>query len=155
MSEAKLTEKQRRFVEAYMGAAAGNATEAARIAGYKGNAKTLGVVGSENLAKPCIQEAIEVRTKSDPAIATREARQRFWTEVMLGRGEHGSEFVEMRDRLKASELLGRSQADFVEKIEHSGANGGPIETASADLRQLSVDELRAYRMLTAKVATKV
>lgn len=46
--------KQEAFVAAYIGEANGNATEAARIAGYKGNAKTLGVVGVQNLANPSI-----------------------------------------------------------------------------------------------------
>jgi len=48
----KLTLKQQLFVEAYLGEAKGNATEAARIAGYKGNEITLAAVGAENLRKP-------------------------------------------------------------------------------------------------------
>lgn len=67
-----LTEKQRRFVEAYMGAARGNATEAARLAGYKGNDVTLAAVGSENLRKPQIAQAIEERRQADPLVLTRE-----------------------------------------------------------------------------------
>lgn len=144
----KLTEKQRRFVEAYMGEAAGNATEAARLAGYKGNAKTLGAVGAENLAKPGIQQAIDKRVDADPKIATREERQRFWTSVMNGDPEHG--ILEMRDRLKASELLGKTQADFVERHEHTGKDGGPIQSAGYDLQRLDLDELRQARALLDK-----
>lgn len=44
-----------------------------------------------------------------PAIATREERQRFWTEVMRDSGE------EMKHRLKASEYLARVQGDFMEQ----------------------------------------
>ena len=46
-------------------------------------------------------------------IARRERRQIFWSDTMLDIA------AEMKDRLKASELLGRSEKDFVDKIEHS------------------------------------
>lgn len=57
----KLRLKQKRFVEAYLGAAAGNGTEAARIAGYAGVASVLSAIASENLQKPQIQAALAVR----------------------------------------------------------------------------------------------
>lgn len=53
----KLTPKQEIFVSEYL--KTGNATEAARRAGYKGNEKTLSQVGAENLRKPGIQGAIK------------------------------------------------------------------------------------------------
>ena len=53
----KLTPKQQKFVAEYL--KSGNATEAARRAGYKGNEKTLSQVGAENLRKPGIQGAIK------------------------------------------------------------------------------------------------
>lgn len=59
----KLTTKQRLFVEAYIGEARGNATEAARRAGYKGNDVTLGAVGAENLRKPQIRALCEERVQ--------------------------------------------------------------------------------------------
>lgn len=55
----QLSIKQAMFVSAYLGEAKGNATEAARMAGYKGNDVTLGAVGAENLKKPLIMTAIE------------------------------------------------------------------------------------------------
>lgn len=110
---AELREKQRKFVDAYMGEAAGNATEAARLAGYKGNDVTLGQVGAENLKKPQILAAIEEIQNDSPLIASREERQQFWTSVMRGIEPDAA----MGDRLKASELLGKSGADFVQKHE--------------------------------------
>ena len=83
----KLTEKQRRFVEAYMGQAVGNATEAARLAGYKGNRITLESTGRENLGKPRIREAINERAEADPAVATRKERQQFWRMLLELAGE--------------------------------------------------------------------
>lgn len=105
-----LTEKQRRFVEAYMGQAAGNATEAARVAGF-GNPKSQ---GSRLLTFVDVKKAIEERQKADPLVASREERQRFLTAAM--RGEHGGE---LKDRIKATEVLGKAQGDFVERHEHS------------------------------------
>lgn len=56
-----LSPLQRKFVEAFVGPAKGNATEAARLAGYKGNTVTLAAVGAENLKKPLVAEAIAER----------------------------------------------------------------------------------------------
>jgi len=110
-----LTPKQQKFADFFDG----NATQAARDAGYKGNDKTLSVVGSENLAKPNILQAILDREKPDRdrKIASREARQEFWTNVLKGDEEDDTK---MSDRLKASELLGRSEADFTENVNHKG-----------------------------------
>lgn len=115
-----LTERQRRFVEAYMGQAGGNGTEAARLAGYTGAPATLGAIASENLKKPKIRAAIQARQHADPLVMTREAvLQRL---SALGRGES---VVPLCDRatghpvpdvsvpppvavqLKAMELLGK------------------------------------------------
>ncbi|MCR9254735.1 MAG: terminase small subunit [Alphaproteobacteria bacterium] len=54
-----LTGKQRAFVKAYCTEANRNATEAARLAGYRGNDPTLRAVASENLTKANVAEAIE------------------------------------------------------------------------------------------------
>ena len=99
-----------------MGAAAGNATGAARLAGY--SRTTAEKQASRLLGKVGVQQAIQARVQADPAVWTREDRQRFWTAVARGDGHHAG--ASLKDRLKASELLGRSQADFVERVEHRG-----------------------------------
>lgn len=106
----KLTVKQQRFVDCYDG----NATKAALKAGY--NAKTARQIGQENLTKPVIALAIAEReAKSASAkIATREERQAFWSSVLRAEEE------QMRDRLKASELLGKSNADFIDRLQQDG-----------------------------------
>lgn len=103
-----LTERQRRFCEAYS-ANGGNAQAAAKVAGYK----KPNPQGAENLKKPSVRSALEAlrQSRTNDAIATREERQAFWTETMRNKG------VEFKDRLKASELLGKSQADFIERID--------------------------------------
>jgi hypothetical protein len=55
----ELTPKQRLFVAAYLGKAACNGTQAARMAGYKGNDVTLKAVASENLTKPLVKAALQ------------------------------------------------------------------------------------------------
>ena len=63
-----LTERERRFVEAFMGPAAGNATDAAKRAGYaKGSAA---VTASRLLRKANVQDAIKER--AEKAGITRE-----------------------------------------------------------------------------------
>ena len=101
--------RQRKFVEAYDG----NATEAARKAGYKGNGDTLSVVGCKLLGLAKVKKLIEARQAKEikALVATRQERQAFWTEVMKSKRE------EMQSRLRASELLGKSEADFTDKME--------------------------------------
>jgi len=142
----ELTPKQQRFVDAWDG----NNTDAARQAGYKGNDKTLEAMGRQNFAKPRIRAAIKAReeTRQSKTIATREERQAFFSRVLrgletqtviVGKGDD-AQAVElppaMKDRLKAAELLGKSEGDFIERKEISGPNGGPIETRQDVIKQL-------------------
>jgi len=108
-----LTVKQQKFIEFYDG----NGTDAARKAGYKGSDGVVGVTAFNLLRNPKIRKELDSRNKNKTSriIASREERQEFWTKTM------NNPNVDMRDRLKASELLGRSESDFMEKIEHSGA----------------------------------
>ena len=111
-----LNTRQRAFVEAYCG----NATEAAIAAGY--SAKYAGRNADKLLKNTKIQEALKEREDKRLAslIATREERQRFWTTLM--RDEERKE----ADRLKASELLAKSEGDFLERRELTGPNGIPL-----------------------------
>jgi hypothetical protein len=54
-----LTPKQQRFLEAYLGPAGANATEAARMAGYAGNRVTLAQIGAKTRRRPLIVAAVE------------------------------------------------------------------------------------------------
>lgn len=107
--ERELTLKQSRFVDAYLGKANGNATEACVLAGYDGDRKSLAVIGTNNLKKRIIRNAIEERTKDDGAISSRDERQQFLTAIM--RGEHRK----MPERMKAVEMLCRMHGDFIER----------------------------------------
>lgn len=101
-----LTTKQQKFVDAYQG----NATEAALFAGY--SKKTAPFIGAENLKKPQVLAAIKARQEKEaaPIIASRQDRQKFWSLTMSDKN------ADMKDRLKASELLGKSEADFTDNL---------------------------------------
>lgn len=104
-----LTEKQRRFCEAFA-ENGGRAEPAAKEAGYaKPN-----VEGSRLLDNARVRAALELlrQATTSQKIATREERWEFWTAMMRGK-EPG----EPKDRLKASELLGKSQGDFIDRVD--------------------------------------
>ena len=125
-----LTVKQQRFVDYYDG----NATQAAEKAGYKNPRQ----MGSENLSKLDIQHAIKTweNRRREGHIADREERQAFWTKILrgeetqpavVGTDAEGNSIVtdippKMTDRLRASELLGKSEADFTDKLGVGGIN---------------------------------
>lgn len=124
----KLTAKQKRFVQEYLIDL--NATQAAIRAGY--SRKTAGVIGDENLKKPYIREAIEEKLKQIDEEKTADAKEirEFWTRVMRGEEKdtvlrydnegHQVETeinVSMKDRIRASELMGKSFAMFTDKID--------------------------------------
>jgi phage terminase small subunit len=134
-----LTPKQAAFVDAY----AGDASAAARAAGY--SAHTAKQAGCRLMKDPDVVAAIKDRRqaakrdeavaaavarteerKANPHVASRLERQAWWTRIMLGL-EMDTAITKMGQvvevppplvaRLKASELLGRSEADFTEKME--------------------------------------
>lgn len=127
----EFTDRQLKFIELYEG----NGTDAARRAGYSGSDNVLGKTAYELLRNPKIVEAIKKRHDEEirPMIADRAQRQIFWTEIM------NDDSKELSHRLKASELLGKSDADFIEKHEHSGPDGKPIETK--DVSEVTDDAL--------------
>ena len=57
MTSTELTPRRVKFISEY--AACGNATEAARLAGY--SVKTARQIATENLSKPAIQQALQAR----------------------------------------------------------------------------------------------
>jgi phage terminase small subunit len=102
-----LTPKQRAFVIAYR--TSGNATEAARTAGYSGNDVTLASVGHENLKKPQIIQALRTLEISDkPKIADANEVLEILTSVMRGA------IVATHQQVRAAELLGKRYRLFDE-----------------------------------------
>ena len=102
-----MTPKQKKFIECY----SGNATQAAELAGY--SQRTAYSQGQRLLKNVEIVE--QIRQREDKYIlavtADRTERQSFWTCLMRNPEERTS------DRLKASELLAKSEGDFLERIQ--------------------------------------
>lgn len=126
----KLNPKQRMFVEAFDG----DIPTSMRIAGYEGADGYLKKRGEELLSDPLIQEAIKHRDlyhkNMRKAIASRQERQELWSNIMKNEDPFVKEEVDANGipipipknialplRLKASELLGKSEADFVDKVD--------------------------------------
>lgn len=110
----KLTPKQKKFAEYYI--QSGNATEAAKKAGY--STKTARQIGTENLAKPSISAYIAQRMGSldNKLIAEADEVLMFYTAVM--RGEVKDQFgleASLSDRLKAGDSLMKRYAAASEK----------------------------------------
>lgn len=115
----KLTPKQLAFIDAYMGEARGNATEAARIAGYKGNGRALQVMGAQNLSKPIIAAAIAERQQqvASSRIMTIEQMQEMLTQIAARNAEEDPQVA-----INAVKELGKMQGAYIDrsKIELDG-----------------------------------
>jgi phage terminase small subunit len=109
-----MTEKQKAFCDFYLQSF--NGTQSAIKAGY--SEETAQQIASENLSKPLIQEYIKERTEkaSNSRIMTVTDLKEFWSGTAQGLIE-GADY---KDRLKASELLGKAEALFVERLKHEG-----------------------------------
>ena len=104
-----MTHRQELFVQEYLTSL--NATQSAIKAGY--SPKTAYSQGQRLLKNVEVLQAINkvMNERKSALIATREQRQEFWTAVMNDCD------TAMKDRLKASELLGKSEGDFTDKIQ--------------------------------------
>lgn len=131
-----LTPKQQRFVEEYLIDL--NATQAAIRAGY--SAKTASVIAAENLAKPnvaaAVQAAMAARSKDTGINAA------WVVKKLVENIERAMQAIPVLDKEGnptgeyryegavvngACSLLGKHFGMFVEKVEHSGPDGKPIE----------------------------
>lgn len=152
----ELTDKQRMFVEEYLKCF--NATQAAIRAGYSGASAY--AIGWENLRKPEIASAVAQRL-SEAAMTADEVLMRLAEQargvpakyistrgtvkiaqlVKDGKSHlikkikdtaNGREY-EFYDAQSALQLLGRHHALFVERQELTGKDGGPVESATAQV----------------------
>lgn len=115
-SKGELTLRQERFIQLYEG----DATAAARAAGYKAaSAPAMQKQAHKLIHTPAIAEAIRLREerRMSSKIASREARQQMWTDTM------NDPIQTMANRLKASELLGKSSGDFIDRVALQQGDG--------------------------------
>lgn len=131
-----LTAKQELFVDYFVGESRGNATDAARRAGYDGTAASLRRIGSQNLRKPPIHAAI--RERLDELGATQgevlaELRSVAFMSldacvggVVNGKGEIIGACMDARAKMQALEMLAKFHGLLTDKIEHSGTVETPV-----------------------------
>ena len=119
----QLSTKRQMFVDLYDG----NAAATAKLVGYAYPS----VEGNRLFNDPAVIAALDERdhNKHKNNIASREERQAFWTTVMR------NDNVAMGDRLKAADSLGRSEADFVDRMKLEIGLG-------EELKKLSDDDIR-------------
>lgn len=112
-----MTEKQRRFAEAY--AKNPNATAAAIAAGY--SPKTAYSQGQRLLKDAEIKSYLEsiLKENQSEVICTVSQVRHFWSLVVNDEAE------KMTARLKASELLARSMGMFVPEVAEIAGKGDP------------------------------
>lgn len=135
-----LTLKQKAFAEEYL--KSGNATEAAKLAGYSG--KTARVIGQENLQKPAILEYIaELQTKIEKEkgrdiMSLAEIQER---RSRIARGEEKDSIgftADFSDRLKAMSdlekaLTIKAEQEAKRKAEEAARNAAPYHTDLDDI----------------------
>lgn len=133
-----LTPKQERFVQEYLVDL--NGTQAAIRAGYSKH--TAHVIATENLRKPKI--ALKVAEAMAQRAASTELTAEWIVERLVENANRAMEAEPVRDAMgnpigiyryegsvanKALELLGKHLGIFLDKIQHSGPDGGPLEVA--------------------------
>lgn len=118
--------KQMRFADYYI--ETGNATASYLRAGYVAEGNAAEVNASRLLRNAKVQEYIRGRNEQLDVefIADITETKRFWTEIMR------DENADMKDRLRASEFIAKTNGAFVEKKELHGALNNKIEFSFVD-----------------------
>jgi phage terminase small subunit len=128
------SDKQRKFVLAYIGEARFNATRAATLAGYRDAEQS----GYELKKKPEIRACIDAMLRGYALTSTeilaelRDVALRGLDESVevRGYGENVTARMDASSKMKALELLGKHQALFTDNVQVSG--GISIEIVGVD-----------------------
>ena len=121
-----MTPKQKAFADYYI--ETGNATEAARRAGYKGSSNTLAVIGAENLRKHNISDHIRAQLSRIEAgrMATAEEVISVFSEILRGNvNDQDGKPSSLHDRIDAGKAILRR----LERIEDRGSSEDLLSTA--------------------------
>jgi phage terminase small subunit len=130
----KFTLKEQRFVNAYLGDANGNATEAARIAGYSAKSyDAMRKAASETLTKPHVRAHIdavlmaEAMSQAEILRELRDVGTAEWRDFVTVRtnpktGETIEVKMDLSAKMKALELNGKYHRMFVDVGETSATH---------------------------------
>lgn len=148
-----LTLRQKRFIRYYVETL--NATKAARLAGYSGNAVTLASVGCENLRKP--QIVAEINRLCNPIADAEEVLQRLTkhsrariSDVLTDTGEFDLQTAKDND---ADDLIKKLK---FRKTRRTTPQGETIEEVTQDVelhdaQTATVQLARVHKLLTDRV----
>ena len=135
---AKLTEKQRRFVQHYTG----NATEAAKLAGY--SEKSAHYQGCTLLKNPNVKKALDEKIAKSAEVQKdlHQELYEFWR--MMMKDADGD-----NNRIKASELLAKAESMFIQKQEITHNFQGK---SKEEVIQMAIKELESlgYKVIPPK-----
>lgn len=106
----------------------GNQTNTAKAAGYRDCTRAGYRCARHNKIKRLIRYSRDCEIK--PQIADRKTRQQFWSDTMTDESEV------IVNRLKASDLLGKSEGDFILRHEIDGLDSTILRTILANLPPL-------------------
>lgn len=140
-----LTEREIKFVDAYTGVAAGNGARAAEMAGY--SSKGAKVQAVRLLRRDNVREAVANRIEQIKALEAEKANSLAKVEQAVSTAEAFVErgkiadAVERReilsvvlrsaaeetvDRIRSVDVLNKMDGVYIQKHEHGGPGGGPI-----------------------------
>ena len=127
-----LTSMEAKFIDEYV--RTGNATESAKVAGYKGTTDpSFSAVGQRALNKPYIMEEINHRLEEakDESIADATEIMQYFTDVMRGKvtDQFGLD-APLSERTKAAQELAKRQIDIPQKL--NGGGDAPKLTITVD-----------------------
>lgn len=131
MSKPKLNERRKKFISAYLETL--NASEAARKAGYKGRADQIGHRLLRNVEiRAIISKELDSIIGSEKDTIKRrvlvELQGEAFSPLIVETTSDGAQvFKPNPNRMKALELLSKYVGILVEKHEHTGRDGAPIE----------------------------
>jgi phage terminase small subunit len=122
----ELNSKQKKFADFYV--ETGNATESYLRAGYQAEGHSAEVNASRLLRNAEVLKYIKERNVQLDVqfIADITEAKRFWTEIMR------DSVADLKDRLKASEYIAKTNGAFIDKKELHGALNGKIEFGFID-----------------------
>lgn len=141
----KLTAKQQRFAEEYV--KLGNATQSYINAGYSATSRDVAeanarkLLGNNSAIADYIKELNDKLVGSQ--IADMEEVKQFWTNTLRSKEN------DLKDRLKASEFIAKTNAAFIEK---QVVTGEMKQSVTHDLSKLSVEELKNIENILSKTA---
>ena len=111
---ASITAKQKMFADEYI--KTGNAKQSYINAGYSARGNAAEAAASRLLRNVKVRDYIRQRNKEldRDTIADMQEVKEFWTNILRNKA------ADSKDRLKASELIAKTNGAFLDRIENSG-----------------------------------